>query len=68
MGMIGNTLALGLVSGANIEDGTVDTPDIKDEAVTASKLGTDVNSTLTGLQSQVTAIPNPVAMALVFGS
>lgn len=38
MGMIGNTLAQGLVSGANILDGTVDTADVKDSAVTAGKL------------------------------
>jgi hypothetical protein len=40
MGMIGNTLALGLVSGANLQDGTVDTVDIKDAAVTPAKLST----------------------------
>jgi len=38
MGMIGNTLAQGLISGANIVDGTVDTVDIKDAAVTPAKL------------------------------
>ncbi len=38
MGMIGNTLAQGLISGANIQDGTVDTPDIKSNAITPSKL------------------------------
>ena len=40
MGMIGNSLAQGLVSGANIVDGTVDTADIKDAAVTPAKLST----------------------------
>jgi hypothetical protein len=38
MGMIGNTLAQGLISGANIQDGTVDTADIKSNAITPSKL------------------------------
>jgi hypothetical protein len=42
MGMIGNTLAQGLISGANIVDGTVDTPDIKDSAVTAAKIANGV--------------------------
>lgn len=41
MGMIGNTLALGLVSGANIQDGSVDTADIKDNAVTNAKLASN---------------------------
>lgn len=40
MGMIGNSLAQGLVSGANIQDGTVDTPDLKDGGVTPAKLST----------------------------
>jgi hypothetical protein len=44
MGMIGNSLAQGLISGANIQDGTVDTPDLKDSAVTTAKI-TDANVT-----------------------
>jgi len=40
MGMIGNTLAQGLISGANIQDGTVDTADIKSNAITPAKLST----------------------------
>ena len=40
MGMIGNSLSQGLVSGANILDGTVDTADLKDLAVTPAKLTT----------------------------
>lgn len=38
MGMIGNNLAQGLISGVNIQDGTVDTPDLKTAAVTTAKL------------------------------
>ena len=38
MGMIGNSLAMGLISGANIQDGTVDTVDLKDYAVTPAKV------------------------------
>lgn len=50
MGMIGNTLAQGLISGANIVDGTVDTPDIKDSAVTNAKIasGVDASKLTTG--------------------
>ena len=44
MGMIGNSLAQGLISGANIQDGTVDTPDLKAGAVTNAKLGTDLDA------------------------
>lgn len=44
MGMIGNTLALGLVSGANIQDGGVDTPDLATGAVTGSKLAANAVS------------------------
>lgn len=44
MGMIGNTLAVGLVSGANIVDGTVDTSDIKDSAVTNAKIASGVDA------------------------
>lgn len=39
MAYIGNSLAQGLVSGANIQDDTVGTADLKDGAVVASKLG-----------------------------
>jgi hypothetical protein len=38
MAYIGNSLAQGLVSGANIQDGTIDTPDLKASAVTLPKM------------------------------
>jgi len=49
MSYIGNSLAQGLISGANIEDGSIDTPDLKDGAVTTAKLGT-----VTQLKSNIT--------------
>jgi hypothetical protein len=38
MPYIGNAPYQGIVAGTNIQDGTVDTPDIKDGAVTSAKL------------------------------
>ena len=44
MGMIGNQLAQGLISGANIQDGSIDTVDIKSGAVTPASLSTGAPS------------------------
>jgi len=50
MAYIGNTLAQGLISGANIQDGTIDTPDLVNNAITTAKIA-DGNVTLAKLSA-----------------
>jgi hypothetical protein len=38
MGMIGNAPVAGIISGGNVQDGSIDTIDLKDAAVTTAKL------------------------------
>jgi hypothetical protein len=60
MGMIGNTPMLGQVASGNIQDGSIDTIDIKDQAVTPGKLSAgapswDANSNMTSSGPTATA-------------
>jgi len=46
MAYIGNSLAQGLISGANIQDGTVDTPDLATSAVSTAKVADSAITTV----------------------
>ncbi len=49
MGMIGNTPQFGTVSGDQVQDGTIDTADLKNNAVTAQKLAAGAAAANLGL-------------------
>jgi hypothetical protein len=55
MGMIGNAPAAGIIGTGNIQDGGVETADIKDGAVVNAKLGSDLDA------SKLTAGTLPIA-------